>query len=320
MKTPCSPLSGAILSVLVVLGGCTDQEPRGFQGYAEGEYVRVAAPYAGMLQSLAVKRGEQVKAGDALFALERENEAAARREAEERLKNAEAQLANLTKGRRQPELDTIVAQLAQAEAALKFSAAQLKRREDLVARNFVSRESLDEVRSNYDRDRQRVAELKAQLVTAKLAARPDEIKAAEYSVEAARAALAQAEWKLGQRSVASPVTGLVQDTFFVTGEWINANQPVVSLLPPRNIKVRFFVEEKLLGAIRVGQKVSVTCDACPAPVAAQVTFISSQAEYTPPVIYSRQERAKLLYLVEARSSPEDAVKLHPGQPVDVRLE
>lgn len=309
----------AILSALTVLAACTDEGPRAHQGYAEGEYVRVAAPYAGMLQVLAVERGAQVRAGDALFALERENEAAARREAEERLKNAEAQLANLTKGRRQPELDAILAQLAQAEAALKFSASQLKRREELVARNFVSRESLDEVRSNYDRDRQRVAELKAQLAAAKLAARPDEIKAARYSVETARAALAQAEWKLGQRSIASPVAGLVQDTFFVAGEWVNANQPVVSLLPPRNVKVRFFVEERLLGTIRVGQKVNVACDGCPAPVAAQVTFISSQAEYTPPVIYSRQERAKLLYLVEARTSPEDAVKLHPGQPLDVRF-
>jgi HlyD family secretion protein len=319
MLPPVISASAAGALAAGLLGACTDHGPRAYQGYAEGEYVRVAAPYAGMLQALAVRRGAQVNAGDALFALERENEAAARREAEERVRNAEAQLANLTKGKRQPELDTIVAQLAQSEAAFKFSAAQLKRREELVARNFVSKESLDEVRTAYDRDRQRVAELKAELATAKLAARPDEIKAAESGVEAARAALAQAEWKLAQRSIASPVSGLVQDTFFVVGEWVSANQPVVSLLPPQNVKVRFFVEEKLLGAIRVGQKVSVGCDGCPAPVAAQVTFISSQAEYTPPVIYSRQERAKLLYLVEARSSPEDAVKLHPGQPVEVRF-
>jgi len=310
--------AGAFCAAL--LAACTNEGPRSYQGYAEGEYVRVAAPYAGLLQLLAVRRGGQVKAGDALFALERENEAAARREAEERLKNAEAQLADLTKGKRQPELDAIVAQLAQAEAALKFSSSQLQRREELVARNFVSRETLDEVRTNRDRDRQRTEELKAQLATAKLAARPDEIKAAEYNVEAARAALAQAEWKLSQRSIAAPVTGLVQDTFFVTGEWVNANQPVVSLLPPQNIKVRFFVEESLLGGIRIGRKVSVACDGCSSPIAAEVSFISSQAEYTPPVIYSRQERAKLLYLIEARSSPEDAVRLHPGQPVDVRLE
>jgi HlyD family secretion protein len=303
-----------------MLAACTDGKPRFFQGYAEGEQVRVAAPFAGTLQALSVRRGAQVKAGDALFALEQENEAAARREAAERLKNAEAQLANLQKGRRPPELEAIRAQLAQADAGLKLSAVQLKRREQLVAQNFVSRESLDEVRSAYERDREHVTELKAQLETAKLAARPDEIEAAQYNVEAAKAALAQADWKLDQKSVKSPVTGLVQDTYYVTGEWVNANQPVVSLLPPQNIKVRFFVDEHRLGAVNTGQKVSVTCDGCAAPIAAQVTFISPQAEFTPPVIYSRQERAKLVFLFEARPAPEEAVKLHPGQPVEVRFE
>ena len=310
----------AWIVVLVMLAACTQEKAAFYQGYAEAEQVRVAAPFAGTLQALSVKRGTQVKTGDALFALEQENEAAARREAEERLKNAQAQLANLQKGRRAPELDTIRAQLAQAETGLKLSAAQLKRREQLVAQNFVSRESLDEVRSAYERDREHVSELKAQLETAKLAARPDEIMAAQYNVEAAKAALAQAEWKLGQKTVKAPVTGLVQDTYYVTGEWVNANQPVVSLLPPQNIKLRFFVEERHLGAVKTGQPVSVTCDGCGAPITAQVSFISSQAEFTPPVIYSREERAKLVFLIEARMAPEDAVKLHPGQPVEVRLE
>ena len=310
----------AVLALLVMLAACADEGARGYQGYAEGEYVRVAAPFAGMLQALAVQRGAQVKAGDPLFALEQENEAAARREAEERLNNAEAQLANLQKGKRAPELEAVRAQLAQAETGLKLSAVQLKRREQLVDRNFVSRESLDEVRSAYERDREHVAELRAQLDTAKLAARPDEIKAAEFNVAAAKAALAQAEWKLAQKSVKSPVAGLVQDTYFVTGEWVNANQPVVSLLPPQNIKVRFFVDERRLGAVRTGQKVSVACDGCAAPVAAEVSFISTQAEFPPPVIDSRQERAKLVFLVEARAAPEEAVKLHPGQPVEVRFQ
>jgi HlyD family secretion protein len=273
-----------------------------------------------MLQALSVTRGAQVKAGDALFVLEQENEAAARREAEERLKNAEAQLANLQKGKRPTELDAIRAQLAQAEAGLKLSASQLKRREQLVTQGFVSRESLDEVRSAYERDRQQVSELKAQLATAQLAARPDEIKAAESLVQAARAALAQADWKLAQKSVKAPVAGLVQDTYYVTGEWVNANQPVVALLPPENIKVRFFVDQPALGGIRTGQRLRLDCDGCPAPVSAQVSFISQQAEFTPPVIYSRQERAKLVFLIEARTAPADAVKLHPGQPVEVRFE
>ena len=305
---------------LALLAACSNEDPRSHQGYAEGEYVRVAAPFAGTLQQLAAKRGMQVKAGDTLFTLEQENEAAARREAQERLRNAEAQLANLQKGRRPTEIEAVRAQLAQAESALKLSAVQLKRQEQLVAQNFISKERLDETRAAYDRDTQRVAELRAQLATARLAARPDEIKAAQYNVEAARAALAQAEWRLAQKTVEAPVAGLVQDTYFVAGEWVTANQPVVSLLPPQNIKVRFFVEERHLGAVKIGQKLVLHCDGCPAPVAAAVSFISPQAEFTPPVIYSRQERAKLVFLIEARPSPEDAVKLHPGQPVEVRFE
>jgi HlyD family secretion protein len=311
-------VSAAFLAL--TLAACGGAEQGAYQGYAEGEYVRVAAPFAGTLQNLAVARGGQVKAGDALFALEQENEAAARREAQERMSSAEAQLANLEKSRRQPEIDAARAQLAQAEAALKLSSAQLKRQEDLVARNFVSRQALDEARTARARDEGRVKEMRAQLATARLPAREDEIRAAQSNVQAARAALDQADWRLGQRSIKAPVAGLVQDTFYVLGEWVNANQPVVSLLPPQNIRVRFFVEEKNLGSVRVGQQASVACDGCKAPVSARVSFISPQAEFTPPVIYSRQERAKLVYLVEARLAPEDAVKLHPGQPLDVRLE
>ena len=312
--------SPAVVALFGALAACDGADRRGYQGYAEGEYVRIAASFAGALQKLAVQRGAQVNAGDPLFILEQENESAARREAQERVNNAEAQLANLQKGRRPTELDAIRAQLAQAEAALKLSQAQLKRRETLVAQNFVSREGLDEVRAAYARDIEHVAELRAQLATARLAARPDEIKAAEYNVEAAKAALEQAEWRLAQKSVRAPVAGLVQDTFYVTGEWVNANQPVVSLLPPQNIKVRFFVDERRLGTVRIGQKVSVICDGCPAPVAARISFISPQAEFTPPVIYSREERAKLVFLVEARPAVEDAPKLHPGQPLEVKLE
>jgi HlyD family secretion protein len=313
------PYAMAACAALALAAACSNDGSRLYQGYAEGEYVRVAAPFAGTLQVLAVKRGAQVKAGEPLFALEQENEAAARREAQQRVKNAEAHLADLKKGKRPTEIEAIRAQLAQAETALKLSQSQLARSEELVAQNFISKDRLDEARATRDRDMQRVAELKAQLATARLAARPDEIKAAEYNVEAARAALAQADWKLAQKSVEAPVAGLVQDTYYVTGEWVNASQPVVSLLPPENVKVRFFVPEADLGAVTVGQKVAITCDSCNAPRAGAVSFISPQAEFTPPVIYSRQERAKLVYMIEARPAPQDAAKLHPGQPVEVKL-
>lgn len=308
----------AVLGVLA-FAACREEAPPYYQGYAEAEYVRVALPFAGSLERLDAQRGTRVKAGDALFTLERENEAAARREAEERLHNTEAQLANLQKSRRPSEIEAVRAQLDQAQAALKLSQAQLKRSEQLVAQNFMSRDRLDEARSAQERDRARVAQLTADLATSRLAAREDEIKAARAAVAAAQATLAQADWKLGQKSATAPVAGLVADTLYVKGEWVPAGSPVVSLLPPQNIRVRFFVPEPVIGALRVGQIVNVECDGCAAPIAAKVSFISPQAEFTPPVIYSKESRAKLVFLIEARPAPEDAVKLHAGQPVDVRF-
>lgn len=308
-----------LVTGLLILAACNRPPPAYFQGYAEAEYVRVALPFAGMLERLHAERGAQVAAGDPLFVLERENETAARREAEERLRSAEAQLANLRKGRRPTEIEAIQAQLAQAETNLGLSEAQLRRAEQLVAQNFIAKEKLDEARTARDRDRARVAQLRAELATAKLAARADEIKAAEAAVEAARAALEQAEWRLSQKSATAPVAGRVVDTYFVKGEWVPAGVPVVSLLPPQNVKVRFFVPETALGSLNVGQAVSVECDGCPAPIPARISFIAPQAEFTPPVIYSRENRARLVFLIEARPSAEDAPKLHPGQPVSVRI-
>ncbi len=307
----------AVALGVMALVSCNKNETRGYQGYVEGEYARVAAAFAGTLERLDVQRGAQVKRGEPLFGLESENETAARREAEERLRSAEAQLANLQKSRRPSEIEAVRAQLAQAQASLQLSQAQLRRTEDLVTRNFVSRAQLDEARSARERDAARVEQLQAELKTARLAAREDEIRSAQAAVSAARATLEQADWRLRQKTVAAPVDGLVTDTLFVRGEWVPAGAPVVSLLPPPNVKLRFFVPETALGGLKQGQKVAVHCDGCPSSVAAQITYIAPQAEYTPPVIYSRESRSKLVFLVEARPSPQDAVRLHPGQPVDV---
>jgi HlyD family secretion protein len=125
---------------------------------------------------------------------------------------------------------------------------------------------------------------------------------------------------VSQRRVLAPAAGLVQDTFFLQGEWVPAGRPVASLLPPGNTKVRFFVPEPVLGTVQPGDTVRVACDGCPAPLSARIVFISRQAEFTPPVLYSRGSREKLVYMVEARPPLEDAARLRPGQPVDVTLE
>jgi len=112
---------------------------------------------------------------------------------------------------------------------------------------------------------------------------------------------------------------MVVDTLYNRGEWVQAGAPVISLLPPENIKLRFFIPQQQLGQVKVGQPVQVSCDGCAAPIAANISFISPQAEYTAPLIYSKENRATLVFLVEARPAPADAVKLHPGQPVEVKL-
>ena len=309
----------ALVAVVFLFAGCAPAGERPLQGYIEGEYVRVAAPFAGTLQQLTVKRGDDVALAAPLFALERENESAARREAEERLRGVEARLENLKTGKRPPEIETANEQLQQARAMRELSAANVKRQQQLFSSGFISSAALDDSRAQFKRDDAHVKELEATVATTKMPARADEIRAADADARAAREVLAQSVWRLGQRAVAAPAAGLVHDTYYVVGDWVPAGSPVASVLPPGNIKVRFFVAEPVLGRLKRGQSVTVGCDGCAAPVTAVIVYIADRAEFTPPVLYSKENRSKLVYLVEAKPAAVDAARLHPGQPVDVTL-
>ncbi|HSA69953.1 MAG TPA: HlyD family efflux transporter periplasmic adaptor subunit [Burkholderiales bacterium] len=306
-----------LLIAFALLAGCGNQPNDTWQGYIEGEYVLLASPYAGQLQKLHVRRGERIETGKPVFALEQESERAARLEAEERLKAAQARLGNLKVPKRPPEIEALRAQLNQARAARDLAALQLEQAEKLFKESFVAQTRLDEARATHERELARVREAEAQLKTAlQPLGRDAEREAAESEVEAAKAALAQAAWRLEQKSVAAPVGGLVHETFFVEGEWVPAGRPVAALLPPGNVKARFYVPEASLSAVSVGKDIEIRCDGCPAPIGAKVTYVSNQAEYTPPVLFSRESRAKLMFLVEARLQ---GTNLRPGQPVDVKL-
>jgi len=300
------------------LAGCQEAPPAGYGGYVEGEYVRVASPLAGTLTRLDVKRGDEVAVKAPLFVLESEQERAARAEAEARVARAQAGLANLEKGRRPAEVEAVLAQVAQAQAQVRASEAEYERARTLVAARFLSPQAADESRAKRDTDRARVAQLQAEVNVARLPARPDEIAAARAEVRAAADALAQAQWRLDQKAQAAPATGSVVDTLYRPGEWVAAGAPVVSLLPPGNVKVRFFVPEAELARVRPGTGALVRCDGCGDPIAVRVDYVSPSAEYTPPVIYSRENRAKLVFLAEARPAAPVAV-LRPGLPVEVSL-
>lgn len=311
-------LAGVSIAAACLLTACSQTESSSYPGYAEGEYVRIASPYAGTLTTLSVKRGDQVAVGAALFALEHESERAGREEMAARVRQTESQLENARKGKRPDEVAAVRAQLAQAVASVKLSSAEMKRTEDLVASKFLSPSRLDEARGAQERDRSRVAELNAQLNVVQLAGRSDEIAALQSAVKAAREQLAQADWRLAQKTQRAPRAALVADTLYTQGEFVQAGMPVISLLPAENIKLRFFVPEKRLSLIKMGQAVQVACDGC-AAISAKVTYVAPQAEYTSPIIYSKENRATLVFLIEARPTPELAIKLHPGQPVEIKL-
>ncbi|MFV0415634.1 MAG: HlyD family secretion protein [Chthoniobacterales bacterium] len=301
------------------LAACEKSDPTFVQGYIEGEFVYVASPFAGQLKKLSVDRGRQVKTGDPLFLLDDTPQRAALDAAAQRVAQAKAQLEDARAGQRPSEINAIQAQLAQAEAALILSKKELSRQEKLFKQKVTSTNNLDTARSQQDQDQQRVIQLKANLETARIGSRKDQVVAAEKNLEALEAALKTAEWNLSQMQQSVPVDALVSDVLYRPGDWVKAGQPVVELLPPGNVKVRAFVSQDIFGLIRHGDEARIFVDGVAEPFPGRVSFLSPRAEYTPPVIFSQQMREKFTFLVELSVPSDVAKKLHPGQPVDVRF-
>jgi len=178
---------------------------------------------------------------------------------------------------------------------------------------------LDQARAQRDANLAQVTQLEADLATAKLGGRDDAVRAAQAGVEAQQAARDKAKWSFDQKQQFAPAAAAVHDTLYRQGEYVAAGTPVVSLLPPANVKVRFFVPQQELPRVKTGATVSVLPDGAAHPVTATVNYISTQAEYTPPVIFSRETRANLVFMIEAKFAPADTATLRPGQPVDVEL-
>jgi HlyD family secretion protein len=261
----------------LALAGCSDGHEGAWLGYAEGDNAFIAAPLSGWITDVKVQRGDLVKKGDLLFALDDTSQTAARDSALAAIAQAEGQL-------------------GQAQANLDLAQKQLARQEGLLRAAATSKQIYDQAKSAYDAALAQVAQ----------------IKAAENQ---AHAALANAGYQLSQRAVVSLTSGRVQDVYFRTGEYVPAMTPVVSVLPPENVYVRFFVPEDQFSKIRLGQKVKIHCDGCADNIVATIAFIASKEEFTPPVIFSNQSRKQLVFKVEARAP--GGLKLNPGQPVDV---
>ncbi len=284
-------------------------------GYVEGEALYFAAPASGAVAWLHVERGARVAAGAPLFEIDRAAAQAQRQQAEAAAAAAERRVEDARKGQRPEELAVIGAQRAAAGATLAEARAEYERVRVLTNGGVYARARLDQAEATFGSARARHEEMVRQLDVARLGSRRDQIAAAEAEAARARAALQEAEVRLAQLAPVSPAAARVEDVFFRPGEWAPANQPVLSLLPDDRIKVRFFVPEEAVPLYRPDRIVTVNCDGCGPPRRARIAFVSPRAEFTPPVIYSRGSREKLVFMVEA--VPERPADLAPGQPVDV---
>lgn len=308
----------AVLALLTA--ACNEEKAAGHQGYIEGEYLYLAAPQAGYLKSLDAVRGSRVQAGQAVFAIATDPDAQALAEAEARAGAAREKVENLKEPRRPPEIATLEANLQAALASQRLARTRLSQQESLARAKFVSQAALDEARSAFEQASAQVEANRQQLATYRSTlGRQSEVRGAEADLQAAAALAEQKRWVVERKAVNAPSAGEVSETYYLPGEWVPAGAAVASLLPDAHRRLRFYVPETNLAALKPGQKVEAGCDGCTTPIRATIDFIAAQAEYTPPVIYSRGSREKLVFRVEAVPDPEQAASLRPGLPVDVHL-
>jgi HlyD family secretion protein len=289
--------------------------PPTLSGYIEGESLYLSAAVSGRVTELGVRRGQRVAAGARLFLIEPDQQVAQGQQAAADLAAAQAQAEDVRKGQRPAELAILESDRDAAAAAAREARALLIRTEALVRRGIYARVRLDETRAADQAAAARLQAAQHQIEVATLGARADQIRAADARVAEARARLSETDARLQTLSPIAPSAGRIEDVFYQRGEWAAANQPVVALIPDDRIFVRFFVPEQAVAAYRPGTRIRFRCDGCADGLSATVSYVSPRPEFTPPVIYSRESRDRLVFMVEAR--PENGASLVPGQPVDV---
>lgn len=303
----------------LVFGGASRDE-NVFLGYVEGDLLYIGPVEGERLGALSVEVGDEVKTGAPLFEMETPVLDAQRREARDRIAQMQAALENLQAALNRPQQVAVLeAAVKRAEAELRLSRLTFERQKTLYAERDVAKATLDNAQMALSRDEAALHEAQRQVDAALLTGRSQEISGAEAAMKTARAQLDQLDVRIGRQKVFAPATGVVQDIFFRPGEMATAGQPVLSLLPPENRKARFYVGEPKLPQVKLGQRVKIGCDGCAGDLYARIFYISGREEYTPPVIFSDEERQKLVFKIEARM--EGAARQLPfGLPIRVRLD
>ena len=307
-----------ILCLLCIasLMACQPKFPH-VQGYVEGINLYMASRSSGNLIHLMVHRGQYVKQGDLIFQLDPEPQKMSVLAAENSYFESQRTLKDLTLPRRKPEIAAIEAQIAQADAKIKLATLRVTRNQTLYAKHVMDKDTLDaSVEHQVD-----VVQLKAQYLAhldlAQQGARIEQIHAKSFKMKAQKDKLQQARWELEQKTQRAPADGLIFDTYFKDGEYVPAQKPIASLLSPQHVSINFFVSTVQLSALKIGQKIGYTTDGSNNMRYAIINYISPEAEYVPPLIYSRENQDNLVFRVKANL--RQAFDVKPGQPVVVWL-
>jgi HlyD family secretion protein len=301
--------------IALVVPGFGVSEPPQWNGYVEANYVYVSAPGPGPITAMPAQDGATVNSGDVLFVLDNRQQQAALDAAKAQVDVAQANVDNLATGSRTAEIDVIRASLDKAQADLALARSQSERTDQLLTQGLVPQAKADQDSATLKSAAAQVAQLDAQLRVAELPARDPQRIGAEASLLVAQANADKARVDLSDRTIVAPVAARIERVFFAQGEIIAAGTPVVALLPAGALKIKFYLPETDRPAFELGQRLQVTCDGCAAGLTATVSYFASEPQFTPPVIYSRDERNRLTFLVEARL--DGSSTLPPGQPVTI---
>jgi HlyD family secretion protein len=307
-----------IVFIIIFLAGCDKSDKPQFQGYIEGENIYLASPNSGKLIHLAVEGGDLVKKGQLLFKLDSQPQAFFLKEYEDEFQQAQHLLNDLMNPRRAPEILAIKAQIEQADADMQLAEIRVNRYRELFKKNAVDKDSLDVAIANLTRQQKLKAQYVANLELAQLGGRDEQIKAQQEQISALSAKYNQAKWQLAQKEMYAPASGLIFDTYYREGEFVGSEKAVLSLLTPENVRVEFFVPVQAISAIKIGTKITISCYGCKKSSEATISYISPEAEYIPPLVYSRENSDKIVFRIKA--SLPDFNHYKPGQPVTVTLE
>ncbi|WP_133130698.1 HlyD family secretion protein [Legionella yabuuchiae] len=300
---------------LLLLLSCNSSPETIYQGYVEGEAIYLASEFPGELTELLVRRGQSVKKGEQLFRLAGNPQALEIKTQKAELEQAKKIYQDLLNPRREPEIESIKAQIEQVDAELELAAMRVSRYQTLYQRNATNKDNLDEALARQEQLTHRKAELRSNLQLAQLGSREEQINAQQAKIEAMEAKLELAVWQLSKKIVFAPKDGVILDTYYQEGEFVGAQQPVLALLAPEDIRIEFFVPVQQLPSIHLNQTLYFTCEGCKQEFKAEISYISPEAEFIPPLVYSRENSDKLVFRVKAAIA--NSTRFKPGQPIRI---